>query len=348
MKFAQKISATVVTGFLGAGKTTLIRNLIEGARGKKLALVVNEFGDLPIDGELLKGCGNPDCTDDDIFELSNGCICCTVADDFLPTIQKILERDHLPDHIIIETSGLALPKPLVQAFNWPEVCTQVTVDGVIAVLDGPAVAAGRFADNPAQVHAQRDKDEALDHGSPLHELYEDQLSCADLILLNKTDLMDGGAVDVVSDEVGRRLRDGVRMVRTANGVIDAGLVLGISAAVENDILARPTHHDSGGDHDHDDFESFVVTIPENSSPKSLIERLQAVVSTHDILRIKGFVNVPEKDMRLIIQGVGLRFQQYYDRLWRAQDVRETRLVVIGLTGLNKPAIAAALAGVVKV
>ena len=347
MVFAQKISATVVTGFLGAGKTTLIRNLIEGARGKKLALVVNEFGDLPIDGELLKGCGNPDCTDDDIFELSNGCICCTVADDFLPTIQKILERDHLPDHIIIETSGLALPKPLVQAFNWPEIRTQVTVDGVIAVLDGPAVAAGRFADNPAQVHAQRDKDEALDHESPLHELYEDQLACADLILLNKIDLMDGEAVDVVSGEVGRRLRDGVRIVRTANGIIDAGVVLGISAAVENDIFARPTHHDAGENHDHDDFESFVVTIPEFSSPESLIERLQAIVSTHDILRIKGFVNVPGKDMRLVIQGVGLRFQQHYDRLWRTHDVRETRLVVIGLTGLNKPAIAAALAGVVK-
>ena len=251
MKFAQKISATVVTGFLGAGKTTLIRNLIEGVRGKKLALVVNEFGDLPIDGELLKGCGNPDCTDDDIFELPNGCICCTVADDFLPTIQKILERDRPPDHIVIETSGLALPKPLVQAFNWPEVRTQVTVDGVIAVLDGPAVAAGRFADNPPQVHVQRDKDEALDHDSPLHELYEDQLACADLVLLNKTDLMDGETVDVVSDEVGRKLRNGVRMLKTANGIIDADVVLGIGGAVENDIFARPTHHDAEGDHDHE-------------------------------------------------------------------------------------------------
>ena len=347
MKFAQKISATVVTGFLGAGKTTLIRNLIEGVRGKKLALVVNEFGDLPIDGELLKGCGNPDCTDDDIFELPNGCICCTVADDFLPTIQKILERDRPPDHIVIETSGLALPKPLVQAFNWPEVRTQVTVDGVIAVLDGPAVAAGRFADNPPQVHVQRDKDEALDHDSPLHELYEDQLACADLVLLNKTDLMDGETVDVVSDEVGRKLRNGVRMLKTANGIIDADVVLGIGGAVENDIFARPTHHDAEGDHDHDDFESFVVTIPEISSLKSLIDRLKVVVSTHDILRIKGFVNVPEKDMRLVIQGVGPRFQQHYDRLWKAQEFRETRLVVIGLSGLNKPAIAAKLAGGVK-
>ena len=348
MIFAQKISATVITGFLGAGKTTLIRNLIEGARGKKLALIINEFGDLPIDGELLKGCGNPDCTDDDIFELSNGCICCTVADDFLPTIQKILDRDDPPDHIVIETSGLALPKPLVQAFNWPEVRTQVTVDGVIAVLDGPAVAVGRFADDPAQVNAQRDKDKALDHESPLHELYEDQLACADLVLLNKTDLMDSEVVDVVSDAVDRRLRDGVRMLKTANGIIDAGVVLGIGAAVEKNIHARPTHHDAGGDHDHDDFESFVVTIPEISSPNSLMVRLHEIVSTHEILRIKGFVNVPGKDMRLVIQGVGHRFQQHYDRLWTAQDVRETRLVVIGLTGLNKSAIAAALAGVAKV
>ena len=132
MAIARKIPATVVTGFLGAGKTTMIRNLIKQANGRKLALVINEFGDLAVDGELLKGCGNPDCTDDDIFELANGCICCTVADDFLPTIEKILDRDDPPDHIVIETSGLALPKPLVQAFGWPEVRTRVTVDGVVA------------------------------------------------------------------------------------------------------------------------------------------------------------------------------------------------------------------------
>ncbi|MAJ92422.1 MAG: cobalamin biosynthesis protein CobW [Rhodospirillaceae bacterium TMED63] len=347
MAIAKKIPATVVTGFLGAGKTTMIRNLIERANGRKLALVINEFGDLAVDGELLKDCGNPNCTDDDIFELANGCICCTVADDFLPTIQKILDRNDPPDHIVIETSGLALPKPLVQAFGWPEVRTRVTVDGVVAVLDGPAVADGRFADDPDRVDEMRADDDELDHESPLHELYEDQLACADLVLLNKTDLMDDDAVEAVATEVGSRLRDRVRMVKTANGAIDPGVLLGIEAAAEDDLSARPSHHDAEDHHDHDDFESFEVAISEIGSPDALINRLQAAIAEHDILRVKGFVHVPGKNMRLIIQGVGARLQQHFDRPWEDGEPRETRLVVIGLSGLDKVAIAAALGGVAK-
>ena len=347
MAIVKKIPATVVTGFLGAGKTTMIRNLIERANGRKLALVINEFGDLAVDGELLKDCGNPNCTDDDIFELANGCICCTVADDFLPTIQKILDRNDPPDHIVIETSGLALPKPLVQAFGWPEVRTRVTVDGVVAVLDGPAVADGRFADDPDRVDEMRAADDELDHESPLHELYEDQLACADLVLLNKTDLMDDDAVEAVATEVGSRLRDRVRMVKTANGAIDPGVLLGIEAAAEDDLAARPSHHDAEDHHDHDDFESFEVAISEIGSPDALVNRLQAAIAAHDILRVKGFVHVPGKNMRLIIQGVGARLQQHFDRPWEDGEPRETRLVVIGLSGLDKVAIAAALGGVAK-
>ena len=347
MAIAKKIPATVVTGFLGAGKTTMIRNLIERANGRKLALVINEFGDLAVDGELLKDCGNPECTDDDIFELANGCICCTVADDFLPTIQKILDRNDPPDHIVIETSGLALPKPLVQAFGWPEVRTRATVDGVVVVLDGPAVADGRFADDPDRVDEMRAADDELDHESPLHELYEDQLACADLVLLNKTDLMDDDAVEAVAAEVGSRLRDRVRMVKTANGAIDPGVLLGIEAAAEDDLAARPSHHDAEDHHDHDDFESFEVAISEIGSPDALVNRLQAAIAEHDILRVKGFVHVPGKNMRLIIQGVGARLQQHFDRPWEDGEPRETRLVVIGLSGLDKVAIAAALGGVAK-
>ena len=342
MAIARKIPATVVTGFLGAGKTTMIRNLIEQANGKKLALVINEFGDLAVDGELLKGCGNSNCTDEDIFELANGCICCTVADDFLPTIEKILALPEPPDHIIIETSGLALPKPLVQAFGWPEVRTRVTVDGVVAVLDGPAVAAGRFADDPDRVDAMRAADDELDHESPLHELYEDQLACADLVLVNKTDLMDDAAIDTVTSDVGGRLRQGVRMMNIANGVIDTGILLGIDAAAEDDLDARPSHHDAEDDHDHDDFESFEVAVPSDVSPEQLISRLETAVVDHDILRVKGFVHVPGKDMRMIVQGVGARIQNHFDRPWEADEPRATRLVVIGLTGLDQSAITSAL------
>ena len=126
---ATKTPATVITGFLGAGKTTLIRHMLQNAQGKRIALIINEFGDLGVDGEILKGCGAETCTEDDIVELSNGCICCTVADDFIPTLEKLLARPTPPDHIVIETSGLALPQPLIRAFNWPGISTRVTVDG---------------------------------------------------------------------------------------------------------------------------------------------------------------------------------------------------------------------------
>jgi cobalamin biosynthesis protein CobW len=344
MAVARKIPATVVTGFLGAGKTTMIRHLIERSRGRKLALVINEFGDLAVDGELLKGCGNPDCTDDDIFELANGCICCTVADDFLPTIEKILALPEPPDHIVIETSGLALPKPLVQAFGWPEVRTRVTVDGVVAVLDGPAVADGRFADDPDRVDALRAADEELDHESPLHELFEDQLACADMVLLNKVDLMTETAAEAVRAEIGGRLRQGVRMVSTANGTVDPGVLLGLEAAAEDDLAARPSHHDDEEDHDHDEFESFEVGLGEIANPTDLVSRIEAAVRAHDILRVKGFAAVAGRDMRLIVQGVGARLQHYFDRPWGEAEPRATRLVVIGLTGLDRAAIEAALQG----
>jgi cobalamin biosynthesis protein CobW len=184
-----KVPATIVTGFLGSGKTTLIRNIIENAGGRRLALIINEFGDVGVDGSILKSCGIDSCPEENIVELANGCLCCTVADDFIPAIEALLARSPQPEHIIIETSGLALPKPLVKAFDWPGIRTRVTVDGVIAVVDGAAVADGRFADDPAKLAAQRAADSSIDHDNPLEEVYEDQLLCADLVVLNKRDLL---------------------------------------------------------------------------------------------------------------------------------------------------------------
>ncbi len=337
-----KIPATVITGFLGAGKTSTIRHLLESAGGKRLALVINEFGDLGVDGEILKGCGIEDCEEGDVVELANGCICCTVADDFLPTIEALLARDEPPDHIVIETSGLALPKPLVKAFNWPEVRTRVTVDGVIAVIDGPAVAEGRFAADPEAVQAARESDPSLDHDSPLEELFEDQLACADLVLVNKTDLLDETAQGAVTDEISARLRPGVHMVRAAHGAIDAEVLLGLDAAAEADLDSRPSIHDGLDAHDHDDFTSFVVELGEIEAPAQLSGALPALIAEHDILRIKGFAAVRGKDMRLVVQGVGPRLQHYFDRDWRPDEPRGTRLVVIGETGLDREAVEAAL------
>ena len=343
MSAAGKIPATVITGFLGAGKTSLIRHVLATANGRRIALIVNEFGDLGIDGGILEGCGDDCCSEDDIIELANGCICCTVADAFIPTIETLLARPEPPDHIVIETSGLALPKPLVQAFNWPEIRTRVTVDGVIAVIDGAAVADGRFADDPEAVARQRAADESLDHENPLEEVFADQLNCADLVILNKADLLAPGALAQMSRGLAQRLRPSVKLVRARHGAIEAGVLLGLGAAVEADLDTRPSCHDDEAEHEHDDFESFVVRFGEIASPDGLRERLAPAIADHDILRVKGFVAVAGRNMRLLVQGVGGRLQHYFDRDWRADEPRESRLVVIGRSGLDRAAIAAAIA-----
>ncbi len=344
-----KIPATIVTGFLGSGKTTLIRNLLEQANGRRIALIINEFGDLGVDGDILKGCGDAACKDEDILELSNGCICCTVAEDFIPTMEKLLAREDAPDHIVIETSGLALPQPLVRAFNWPEISTKVTVDGVIALVDGKATTEGRFAHDPAAVEAQRRADEELDHETPLSELFDDQIACADMIVVNKTDLLTDTEADALATDLGAKSRAAVRVVKASHGQLPLDLLLGQKAAAEADTKARHEihhhHHDDEDEHhhdhhDHDDFESFTVTRPEITDPAAFAEQVADIIRTHDILRLKGFAAVTGKPMRLALQAVGPRIETYYDT--PLTGPRETRLVVIGQTGLDRAAITRAL------
>ena len=339
-----KIPATVITGFLGAGKTTLIRHLLKNADGARLALIINEFGDLGIDREMIIGCGIEGCNEDHIVELANGCLCCKVADDFLPTIEYLLDRPERPDHIIIEASGLALPKPLVKAFNWPEVRSRITVDGVIAVIDAPAVAEGRFADDPDAVQRERAVDPAPGHDQPLAEVFEDQLLCADLVLLNKADLIDGATLKRVKGDLGARLKPAVKVVTSVQGALDPRVALGLGAAAEDVIDARPSHHDGEVDHDHDDFESFVVSFGAVADPNVLDERIAAVARDHDVLRIKGFVAVDGKAMRHVVQAVGPRIERYYDRVWAKDEARRSQLVVIGESGLERAVIERRLKG----
>lgn len=345
-----KIPATVVTGFLGAGKTTMIRNILENANGRRIALIINEFGDLGVDGDVLKGCGAEACSEDDIIELTNGCICCTVADDFIPTMTKLLERENRPDHIIIETSGLALPQPLIAAFNWPDIRSEVTVDGVITVVDSAAVAAGRFADDHDKVDALRVEDDNLDHESPIEELFEDQLTAADLIVLNKTDLLDSTGIALVRNEVAARTSRKPSMIEARNGEVSAAVLLGLGVGTESDIANRKSHHEmeheNGEDHDHDEFDSFVVELGAIAHPAGFVEKLKTVIAEHDVLRIKGFADVPGKPMRLLIQAVGARIDQYFDRAWAAGETRGTRLVVIGLHDMDETAVRAAIAAAV--
>ena len=339
-----KVPCTIVTGFLGAGKTTLIRNLLEHADGRRIALIINEFGDVGVDGEILRNCGVANCTDESIVELANGCICCTVADDFVPTLEKLLALTPRPEHIVIETSGLALPKPLVKAFSWPEIRSRVTVDGVVTVVDGPAVAAGLFAADPVKVAAQRAADASIDHDNPLEEVYEDQLLCADLVVLNKTDAMQSGDIERVSGDIRNELPPRVKLVPARQGHLPVDVLLGISAAAEADLASRPSHHDNEAEHDHDDFDTFVVEVPETADASAIVTRAEEAAERFDILRLKGFLAVAGKPARLLVQGVGSRFEQRFDRAWRPDEQRLGRLVVIGEKGIDRAGITRALLG----
>jgi cobalamin biosynthesis protein CobW len=337
-----KTPVTIVTGFLGAGKTTLIRHLVANAGGRRLALIINEFGDVGVDGDLIKNCSDAACPEDAIIELANGCICCTVADDFAPAITKLLAREPKPDHIVVETSGLALPKPLIKAFDWPDLRSKLTVDGVVAVVDAAAVAEGRFADDPARVAEQRLADPSLDHDNPLEEVYEDQLMSADLIVLNKADLVDKQQLDALKAQIAGALPRAVKIAPAREGAIDPDVLIGMNAAAEDDLHARPSHHDTEGEHDHDDFDTFVVTIPAVRDPDTLIDRLVATTRAHDILRVKGFIEVAGKPLRMLVQGVGQRFRRDFDRPWGVDEPRLSRLVVIAERGVDRDAVASAL------
>ena len=344
----QKIPTTIVTGFLGAGKTTLLRQILTRAQGKRIAVIVNEFGELGIDGELLRGCGlgcdESDADNGQLFELANGCLCCTVQEEFAPVMEQLAARREQIDHLVIETSGLALPKPLVQAFNWPEIRTACTVDAVITVVDSPAVAAGTFAAFPEQVDAQRQQDPNLDHESPLHELFADQLASADLVLLNKTDLLDAAALAAVRAEVAEELPPAVKVVEAQGGELPLEVLLGLNCETELHIDSRRTHHDEeDADHDHDEFDAFDVVLPEAEEAR-LLAALKEAVAKHGILRVKGFAAIPGKAMRLLVQGVGQRFDRHFDRAWGADEARQTRLVLIG-QDLDRAAIEAELKAV---
>jgi cobalamin biosynthesis protein CobW len=338
----RRIPATIVTGFLGAGKTSLVRHLIASASGHRLAIVVNEFGELGIDRELLLGCGEETCADEDIVELANGCLCCTVADDFLPTLTRLIERAQPPDHILVETSGLALPKPLVQAFAWPEIRTRMTVDGVVTVIDAEAAAAGRFAMDPEAIARQRAADPSIDHDNPLEEVFGDQLACADLVILNKTDLVDPARLAALRRDIVARLRAGVKLIAAEQGRVAPAIALGLAASAEDDLAARPSCHDLEAEHDHDDFDSFVVERGPVGDGALFRARLLALIRAHEVLRVKGFLDVPGRDRRLVVQAVGERIEQHFDRAWLSSEPRATRLVVIGRKGIDRAAIQSAL------
>lgn len=331
-----KIPVTIVTGFLGAGKTTLIRHLLAHSGGKRLAVLVNEFGTMGVDGEILRGCADENCPEDAIVELANGCICCTVADEFIPTMETLLGLEKKPDHILIETSGLALPKPLLKAFDWPAIRSRVTVDGVVAMADAETVSSGLFAPEQGR--------NGNEHDTPLSEVFRDQMACADLILLSKADLAGEEKLAKAREVVAKMLPRRVPMLPVTEGAIGARVLLGLDAAAEDDVDARPSHHDGQAAHEHDDFATIVVDLPEQESAVPLLAAIEHLGREQRILRVKGHVAITGKPMRLLVQAVGARVRSQFDKPWGAEP-RASRLVVIAERhDLNAKIIRAALGG----
>jgi cobalamin biosynthesis protein CobW len=340
-----KIPVTVITGFLGAGKTTLVKHLLAHANGKRIALIINEFGDLGVDREVIAAGGHESCREEDMIELSNGCICCTVAEDFIPTMETLLGRDDKPDHILIETSGLALPQPLIRAFNWPEIKTQVTVDGVVTVVDAAALSEGRFAADEAALARQRAADTMLDHATPLGELFKDQLVAADLVVVNKSDLVDEIALGAVEQRIRVEMRPGAGVIRARNGHVDIGALLGMGLASEDHLEGRDSAHElehGGAGHEHDDFDSFSIVLEDVTSRDELLAVIEETIRANDVLRLKGWAALPGSDSRLAIQAVGPRINAWFDRPWKPGERRETALVVIGESPLDREAISRSL------
>ena len=211
------------------------------------------------------------------------------------------------------------------------------------MIDAAAVAAGRFATDVDAVQAQREADENLDHEGPLEELFEEQLGCADMVVLNKTDLVDIGTLERVKTEVAGQLRPGVKIVMAESGRLDPAILLGLDAAAEDDLESRPSHHDDGHEHDHDDFASIVVDLG-TVTDADAVEGIKQVAADHDVLRIKGFLALPEKPMRMVVQAVGDRVQRYFARPWADNEARRSQLVVIAETGFDATAVTTALTG----
>ena len=345
---SRRLPVTVVTGFLGAGKTTVLRHLLTRS-GQRLAVMVNEFGSVGLDGDLIRSCGF--CPDDEVdgrlVELNNGCLCCTVQDDFLPTMEQLLERADQLDGIVVETSGLALPRPLLQALDWPAIRSRVHVNGVVTLVDGEALAAGSPVADREALEQQRREDPSLDHITAIDELFRDQLQAADLVLLSRADRLSQEQLAAVQTNLQNQTRSGTALLPVAHGAVDTSVVLGL----EHHSNEQVDHHHHDHDHDHHDH-SHVAMVSgglrlEGEFDRSALEDLlPRLVSELQVLRLKGRLWLPGKALPLQLQMVGPRLNSWFETApasaWRPDSGAGVDLVVLSLQETSTATIEQAL------
>lgn len=333
----QKIPTTLVTGFLGSGKTTLLSNMLKQPAGKRIAVVVNVPLESGIDSEIIRGTDLDSLGEVErlplgnrIYHLRNGCLCCTVQDNFAHMMWELANRTDQIDHVIIETPGTELPISFLKRLNSDVLAEKFTIDSVITVADGPALSEGRYTSASGRVSQRVD--------SGLQFLYQAQLDIANVVLISKTDLMMPALRKKLQEKLKGLLSHEPDIISMQHGLVRSDLLFNRGCNSEQRFEIDKV------DLDEVDvgqgFDSVMIKLGQVDSDL-LVSRLQMLIHEQSVFRAKGFAELPNKVMRQVVQGVGSRIDRSYDRRWGIDEERSTRLQIIG-RGLDTERLLATL------